>query len=130
MDLPSKERTFDFEHVGETTGKKYDGRFTALCVLNVGQRHLLGLEKTRLLGSYANPTDDLAGLAIILANLRTKIVDGPEWWKQSNGGALIDDEDALVVLYRKVQEAEQKWKEELKEKTQKIPDPVTQSSTT
>lgn len=123
MDLPSKEKTFAFEHIGETTGKKYDGQFTVLCVLNVGQKHSLALEKTRLLGNYANPTDDLAGLAIILANLRAKIVEAPEWWKQSNGGASLDDEDAMVVLYRKVQEAEFQWKEELKKKTQPVVDP-------
>ena len=119
MDLPSKEKTFDFQHTGETTGKEYAGRFTVLCVLNVGQKHALSLEKTRLLGNYQNPTDDLAGLAIILANLRAKVVEAPEWWKQSQGGALIEDEDALVVLYRKIQEAEFEWKEELKKKTQK-----------
>lgn len=126
MDLPSKERTFDFEHVGEDTGKKYEGRFTVLCVLNVGQKHALGLEKTRLLGNYANPTDDLAGLAIILANLRAKIVDAPEWWKQSNGGSILDDESVIVALYRKVQEAEFQWKEDLKKKAQPA-DPNSQS---
>lgn len=123
MDLPSKEKTFDFEHVGETTGKEYKGRFTVLCVLNVGQKHGMALEKTRLLGNYANPTDDLAGLAIILANLRAKIVEAPEWWKQSSGGANLDDEDTLVMLYRKVQEAEFQWKEDLKKKTQPTADP-------
>jgi hypothetical protein len=127
MDLPSKEKTFDFDHVGQEIGKEYKGRFTVLCVLNVGQKHSLALEKTRLLGNYLNPTDDLAGLAIILANLRAKIIDAPEWWKQSNGGAAIEDEDALVALYRKVQEAEFEWKEELKKKTQKIQDPTSPS---
>lgn len=118
MDLPSKENTFDFEHVGEDTGKEYNGRFTVLCTLTVGQKHALALEKTRLLGNYANPTDDLAGLAIILANLRAKIIDAPEWWKQSNGGNNIEDESTLVSLYRHLQEAELKWKENLKKKTQ------------
>lgn len=127
MDLPLKEKTFEFDHVGEDTGKEYKGRFTVLCTLTVGQKHSLALEKTRLLGNYANPTDDLAGLAIILANLRAKIVEAPEWWKQSQGGANIDDESALVVLYRQVQEAEFQWKEDLKKKTQK-PD-QSQSST-
>ncbi len=122
MALPSKEKTFDFDHVGEDTGKEYKGQFTVLCVLNVGQKHALALEKTRLQGNYTNPTDDLAGLAIILANLRAKIVDGPEWWKQSQGGSNVEDESALVVLYRKVQEAEFEWKEELKKKSQALPD--------
>jgi hypothetical protein len=122
MDLPSKEKTFDFDHIGEDTGKKYEGRFTVLCTLNIGQKHSLALEKTRLLGNYPNPTDDLAGLAIILANLRAKVVDGPEWWKQSIGGTLIDDESVLVDLYNRVQEAEVEWKENLKKKTQNLPD--------
>jgi len=126
MDLPNKEKTFAFEHTGESTGKKYDGQFTVLGVLNVGQKHAMALEKTRLMGNYPNPTDDLAGFAVILANLRAKIVTAPEWWNQSAGGSTIDDEDALVVLYRKVTEAEVEWKEDLKKKTQKIPDPSSQ----
>ena len=122
MDLPNKEKSFAFEHVGETTEKKYDGQFTVRCVLNIGQKHSMALEQTRLLGSYENPTNDLSGLAIILSNLRAKIVEAPEWWKQSLGGSLVDDEDALVALYRKVVEAEVEWKEELKKKTQKTLD--------
>lgn len=124
MNLPNKEKTFDFEYQGDL--KKYDGTFTVLAHLNVGQKHALSLEKTRLLGNYANPTDDLAGFAIILANLRIKIVDGPEWWKQSQGGSTIEDEDALVALYREVQKAEAEWKEDLKKKTQQTAVPTTQ----
>lgn len=127
MDLPSKERTFEFDYVGLDTGKEYKGRFTVLCLLNVGQKHSRDLEQTRLLGNYVNPTDSLAGLAVILSNLRAKIVDAPEWWKQSQGGALIEDEDTLVTLYRKVQEAESLWREDLKKKTQAIPDQNSQS---
>jgi len=122
MDLPSKEKTFTFEHIGDTTEKKYDGQFTVRCVLNVGQKHAMALEKTRLLGNYDHPADELEGIAVILANLRAKIVEAPEWWKQSLGGSLIDDEDALVILYRKILETEVEWKEDLKKKTQKIAD--------
>jgi hypothetical protein len=116
MDLPSKEKTFDFDYTAELTNKRYDGRFTVLCSLNIGQKHAMALEKTRLLGSYQNPTDDLFGFAIILSNLRAKIIDGPEWWKQSRGGSTIEDEDVLVQLYNKVQEAESQWKENLRQK--------------
>jgi len=127
MDLPSREKTFTFDYTGDTTGKKYDGQFTVRCILNVGQKHTMALEKTRLLGDYDSPTDDLAGLAIVLAHLRSKIIDAPEWWKQSSGGTLIDDEDALVTLYRKIQEAELEWKEDLKKKSQKTTDSTVQS---
>jgi hypothetical protein len=119
MDLPNKEHVFDFEYVGADTGKKYEGRFTVLCILNMGQKHKLELEKTRLLGNYQNPTDGLLGMAIILATLRTKIVDAPEWWKQSVGGTLVEDEDALVALFDKVAAAEDEWRQKMKEKSQK-----------
>lgn len=118
MDLPKIEDVFDFDFTSEL-GKRYEGRFTVLCLLDIGQKHRMELEKTRLLGNYQNPTDALAGLAIILANLRIKIVDGPEWWKQSNGGYSIRDEDALVALYDKVVAAEIAWKEKLTEKAKK-----------
>jgi len=119
MDLPSKESVFDFDHTGVDTGKRYEGQFKVLCLLDMGQKHRLELEKTRLLGNYANPTDGLAGIAIILANLRVKIVDAPEWWKQSNGGYNVQDEDALVALYDKVLEAEVEWRKQMIEKGKK-----------
>ena len=116
MELPSKTSVFDFTHEGELTGKKYEGQFTVIAALNMGQRHALEMEKTRLLGNYLNPTDALAGMAIILGNLRTKIIDSPEWWRQSNGGLEIMDEDVLVALHNKIKEVEAKWREDLKEK--------------
>ena len=118
MDLPLKQRIFDFDYTTEF-GKKYDGQFTVLCSLNMGQRHMLELEQTRLLGNYAAPTAGLEGIALVLSNLRVKIVDGPNWWLQSAGGTNIEDEDALVTLYRKLQEAEVAWKNDLLEKAKK-----------
>jgi hypothetical protein len=118
MDLPLKQQVFDFEYVTEL-GKKYDGQFTVLCSLNIGQKHALELEKTRLLGNFAEPTPGLEGLAIVLSNLRAKVVDAPNWWMQSSGGATVEDEDALVALYRKLQEVEQKWKNDLLDKAKK-----------
>jgi len=118
MDLPLKQQVFDFEHTTDL-GKKYDGTFTVLCSLNIGQKHALELEKTRLLGNFASPTAGLEGLAICLSNLRIKILNGPNWWLQSSGGATIEDEDALVALYRKLQEVEDKWKDDLLDKAKK-----------
>lgn len=118
MDLPPTQTVFDFDFTSEL-GKKYDGRFTVLCVLDMRTKHRLELEKTRLLGNHLNPTDELAGIAIILATLRTRIIDGPEWWKQSDGGYDIMDFDALTALYEKVMAAESEWRMKLKEKAKK-----------
>ena len=113
MDLPEKNSTFEFEHKGLT--KKYEGRFTVRCHLNVGEKHQLAMEKTRLMADYLNPSDDLSGFAVILSKLRVHVIDGPEWWKQSGGGFLIEDEDAVVALYDKVLAEEKKWRDKVKD---------------
>jgi hypothetical protein len=115
MELPKNESVFDIQVEGDTTFKKYEGQFTVRCVLSMGQKHGMELEKTRLLGNHANPSEELLGLAIIFANLRAKVIDGPEWWKQSNGGVTIKDENVLVELYNQVEKAENEWRSKVKE---------------
>ncbi len=119
MDLPKNEAVFDFDYSGATTGKKYDGQFTVVCMLNMARKHALEIEKTRLMADFQNPTDGLFGLATVLANLRVRITDAPEWWRQSQGGFNLLDEDALVALYDKVIEQEAKWRESLKAQAEK-----------
>lgn len=128
MDLPSTHSVFDFDFTSEL-GKRYEGRFTVQCVLDMRTKHRLELEKTRLLGNFFNPTDGLAGVAITLATLRIYITDGPEWWKQSDGGFNITDIDALNALYDKVTTAEIEWRTKLKEKAKKLQQPAPQTDT-
>jgi len=115
MDLPNNEKTFEFEHVGLTTGKKYDGKFTVKCVLNMFDKREVELEKSRLSADVANPTNLLSSLSHILANLRVRIIKSPTWWEQSLGGFDILDEDVIVALYDKTMEQADKWYKELKE---------------
>lgn len=114
MGLPKTESVFDFDFISDM-GQRYEGRFTVLAVLDLGQKHRLELEKTRLLGNYQNPSDGLVAISTVLASLRTKIVDAPEWWKQSNGGFNLLEEDLIMALYKKVLESEEEWKLKLKE---------------
>jgi len=118
MDLPKNERTFEVSETGATTGKSYEGKFTVKCILNMFDKRQLEMEKTRLMADYSNPTDGLSGIAFILANLRVRVIDSPEWWKQSAGGDDIYDEDVLVKLYDKAMEAEKEWRDELKGKAE------------
>lgn len=115
MELPKNESVFDIDINGDTSGKRYEGQFSVRCVLNMGQKHAMELEKTRLMGNHSSPTDELIGYAVLFANLRAKIMDGPEWWKQSIGGSNIMDENVLVAVYNKILDAEVQWKEKVKE---------------
>jgi hypothetical protein len=112
--LPKNEKSFDVDLVGDTTGIQYKGTFTARCVLNISSRHSLELEKTRLMADYANPSAGLAGIAIALSNIRARIVEGPAWWKDSNAGADIIDENVLFHLYSECNRVESLWRKELK----------------
>ncbi len=128
MNFPNIEKTFYFDYTTQF-GNRYEGNFTVKCLLSAGEKHRLELEKTRLLGNSANPTDELVGLAVILSNLRHRILNAPNWWSQSRGGEEIKEEDVLAELYIKLQDAEVEWRRELIEKAKK-PAQSAQSETT
>jgi hypothetical protein len=131
MELPKNEATFSVDVIGEITGKRYDGAFTVRCVLNMGQKHALELEKSRLVGNSSMPSDTLIGIAVILSGLRSKVIDGPEWWRQSAGGSNIIDDNVLLEVFEKTVNAEAEWKKAVKEKadSQTSTNKTSQSST-
>lgn len=128
MNFPPTQKTFHFDYTS-AFNNRYEGEFTVKCLLSIGEKHRLELEKTRLLGNMPNPTDELIGIAVILSSLRNKIVDSPSWWAQSRGGDSIQEEDVLAELFAKVQDAETEWRRELIAKTQKTQDPAPTSAT-
>lgn len=113
MNLPKNERTFEFEEVGELYGKPYQGSFTVKCVLTMLEKRVLEIEKSRMRSDITNPTPDLIALTTILANLKARIISAPEWWKQSNDGNDIQDENIIVALFDKVMDQEEEWRKEV-----------------
>ena len=116
-DLPKKEQTFAFREEGDVTMQTYEGEFTVRAILNVGQKHQLELEKTILQADSKAPTAGLSGISNVLAELRVRIISGPEWWENSRGGATIDDENVLLALYTQVLDTEIEWRNSLRKKT-------------
>ena len=112
--LPKNEKTFEIDLVGKDTGVKYHGIFTVRCVLNMAMRHAMEMEKTRLMADFANPSGGLAGIAITLATLRTKIIKGPPWWESSDGGVNVMDDNIILAIYDECNKAEVEWRESLK----------------
>lgn len=114
--LPKNERTFSISVDGDTSGEKFEGQFTAKCVLNMSEKHIKELEKTRLMADYANPSGSLAGIAEILSTLRVKLVKWPDWWANTDFGNKILDENIVITIYDEVQKLEQEWRKEVREK--------------
>lgn len=117
MELPKRERTFYFDFTGES-GFRYEGNVTIKCRLNVSERHALELNRSRLLGDCVNPTDSLRGIAVCLSTCQAKIIEAPNWWMQSNGSKL-EDEDALVALFSRIEDESDAWRQELVDQASK-----------
>lgn len=117
MGLPNKEKVIDFDYVTKL-GEKYTGQFTILCSLDVGKTRILEIEKSKLLADLNMPTNDLYSICTILAELRVRIIDGPQWWLKSNGGLSIEEEEVIAVLYNKIVECKNLWIKEIMDKAQ------------
>ena len=120
MELPKNESGFLFDHEGELTKRKYVGDFKVKCILSIGDKRILEIEKSQLTVDLSNPTGNLSAIGTVVANLRVRVIDAPDWFKQSIRSLDILDEEVFFELYSKCVEAETEWiksiKEDVKEK--------------
>lgn len=120
--LPKNQKTFDIDMVGKTTGHHYKGQFTVKCVLDMAGIHQLELEKTRLRADYANPSQGLVGISVTLATIRAKAISTPDWWVNSDFGSKIIDQDVILAIFDKCEQAEIDWKKSIKSKADEAQD--------
>lgn len=114
MDLPKNEKSFQLDHLGEVTGKKYEGTFTVICVLNTAQKRVLEIEKSALSADLSNPTGNLSAIATVIANLRVRVIKSPDWFKQAISDLDLLDEDVFFTLYGKCLDQADEWLKEVK----------------
>lgn len=118
MSLPKNESTFDFQHTGELTGKKYEGHFTVKCVLGLGDKRYLEIEKSRLTADLMNPTGNLSALSSVVANLRVRVIEAPDWFNQSIMSLDILDEELVFELYSECLKKSDEWQKKIKKKAE------------
>ncbi len=114
MDLPKNESSFYFKHEGELTGRSYEGDFTCKCLLTVGDKRILEIEKSQLTVDLSNPTGNLSAIGTVVANLRVRLIVAPDWFKQAILSLDILDEEVFFELYGKCIGAETEWIKSLK----------------
>jgi hypothetical protein len=127
MSLPKKEKTFDFRHIGELTGKVYEGQFTTKCILSIGDKRLLEIEKSRLTADLQNPTANLDAVGLVVANLRVRIVEAPDWFKQDILTLDTVDDEVFFEIYGKCLDLQSEWMAEVKKKAQPDKSTLTES---
>lgn len=118
MSLPKNESTFDFEHIGELTNKKYEGQFTVKCVLSLADKRYLEIEKSRLTADLMNPTGNLSALGSVIANLRVRVIEAPDWYNQAIMSLDILDEEVVFELYANCLKKSDEWRESIKKKAE------------
>ena len=117
MDLPKNQKSFQLDHTGELTGKRYEGTFTVKCVLNMAEKRKLEIERSGLSADLTNPTGNLNAIALVVSNLRVRVTDAPDWFKQAILSLDIIDEDVLFEVYSKALDKSEEWISEVKKKS-------------
>jgi hypothetical protein len=117
MQLPKNEKSFHYKRLGEKTGREYEGTFTTRCVLNFQEKRLLEIEKSTITADLSNPTSNLSAIAEVVANLRIRLVEAPDWFKQCIRSLDLLDEEIYFEIYGKCLECEREWMDEIKAKS-------------
>lgn len=106
---------FSVNIIGESTGKPFAGTFTTKTVLTRGDRFIADQRRRELLGPQAQEAmPDLQLEAYMHGQLMVRILESPEWWKQSDYGKNLEDANVIIELFNLVREKEDKAKEDLK----------------
>lgn len=119
MNLPKNEKTFMFDKVGEITNFRYEGQFVVKCALSLADKRLIEIEKSRLSMDLQNPTANLDALSRLIANLRVRVISGPEWFNQQVQSMSILDEEIVFEVYSQCLKASDEWLKELKQAANK-----------
>jgi len=89
--------------VGQRTGNPYTGKFLIKTILTRRENFIADERRRMIVGT--NPlgvAPSLNGEAYMLGQLFVRIMDGPKWWKDSDGGLELEDENVIGELYRLV----------------------------
>jgi hypothetical protein len=123
MDLPSNEKTFLFKHEGQLTGRLYEGTFKVKCVLTLADKRALEVERSSLSLDLSNPSSELNAISDVVANLRVRVIDCPDWFKQSIKALDTLDDELFFEIYSKCIDASNEWVDKVKGESVELASP-------
>jgi hypothetical protein len=95
---------FKVSVIGQNTGKPYDGTFTLNLIISRREAFVADERRRTIIG--ANPlgvAPALNGEAYMLGQLYVRLSNGPSWWKDSEYGLDLSDENVIGEMYRSVE---------------------------
>jgi hypothetical protein len=114
--------TFTVSIIGKQTGKPYSGEFVAKMVLTRRDNFLADAERRRIVGPSPEgtfPAPKLHGEAYILGLLRAHLVEFPEWWRDSDGGLDLEDDNVADEIMQIVNQKVEEYKVKLADQAEK-----------
>ncbi len=103
------EQSFTIDTKGETTGEEFKGVFRVRTRLSHRDRLLIDQIRRQLLGPQpvgTIPGDQANSIADVFSNLQVRIVDAPSWFKNSQGGLDLADDNVCAEIFTQVMKAE------------------------
>lgn len=100
---------------GDTTGEEYAGNFKVKPLLSHGEQVGIDALMRDMLGARVSDASRRAyNQANLLAECQMRIIEAPSWWKDSQNGAGLFDDNVLAAVYAAVVKVEEDYKKELK----------------
>lgn len=92
--------SFSVDVTGEDTKRHFTGLFSAKTSLSFRERLQEDEQRRLLLGSNPESAGTYAeSVAKLLSFVNVRLVDAPNWWKESKGGVDLKDENVLKAVY-------------------------------
>lgn len=108
-DLPDRESIFSIDIEGSITKKKYTGGFKCK-IPSVKDQCFIGKHEAFLNGNLAEYLDPgILQLHKQLAYLRYTLLEYPDFWKKSDLGYDLLDQNVINEIYKKVIDFEENW---------------------
>lgn len=102
--------SFEIDIVGQSTKKHYKGSFT-YSRPNILTNYKISKTFKDLLGSegFKDVTDEEAVYPMMLSMIRHSFIQFPDWWKESNYGFELRDQNVIDFISNKILEFETEW---------------------
>lgn len=96
------ESEFVVSLTGETTGEKFEGKFKVLTRLAFRDQLRRDELRRTFLGVAPDAAFDRASsAAIMLSELAVRVIESPSWWKNSDNGLGLADDEVLREVYNR-----------------------------
>lgn len=118
--LPTHEKSVHIDVVGNQTNERFRGDFTVKTLLTNSELLEAALAIDRMGGGSTTLPVGYSLFIRALAELDVRVVDAPKWWKDSQGGRNLLDQNVVTEIYSAALKAATDYKAELDKAAEKV----------